>query len=108
MKYKGYEAVIQFDPEDRIFFGRVVGTQDVIAFDGQTVDELEASFHNVIEDYLADCQRMGKDPDKPCSGRFNLRISPELHRQAVIRAQVDGVSLNTWVETAISTHLHHK
>lgn len=105
MKYKGYEAVIEFDAEDRIFFGRVVGTRDVIAFDGQSVDELEASFRAVIDEYLEDCQHLGKDPDKPCSGRFNLRISPELHRQAVYKAQIEGVSLNTLVERALSKSL---
>ncbi len=103
---KGHEAVIQFDAEDQIFLGRGVGTRYMIAFGGETVDELEVSFRNVIEDYLTDCQRMDKDPDKPCSGRLNLGISPELHRQAVIRAQVDGVRFNTLVETAIATHLH--
>ncbi|MGB7414288.1 MAG: type II toxin-antitoxin system HicB family antitoxin, partial [Thermosynechococcaceae cyanobacterium] len=73
MKYKGYEATIEFDAEDRILFGRVVGTQDVIAFDGQTVDELEASFQAVVDEYLEDCEQVGKNPNKPCSGRFNLR-----------------------------------
>lgn len=68
---KGHEAVIQLDAEDQIFLGRVVGARDVIAFDDETVDELEVSFRNVIEDYLTDCQRMNKDPDKPCSGRLN-------------------------------------
>lgn len=64
MKYKGYESVIKFDADDRIFFGRVLGTRDVIAFDGQTVDELEQSFHTVIDDYLADCEQAGKDPSQ--------------------------------------------
>lgn len=105
MKYKGFESVIEFDAEDRIFFGRVLGTRDVIAFDGQTVDELEQSFHTVIDDYLADCQQVGKDPEKPCSGRFNLRISPELHRKAIIQAEVEGISLNTLVEQALTQTL---
>ncbi len=105
MKYKGYEATVEFDAEDRIFFGRVIGTRDVIAFDGQTVDELEASFRAVVDEYLEDCQRVGKDPDKPCSGRFNLRISPELHRKAVHTAQREGISLNALVEQALSQSL---
>jgi predicted HicB family RNase H-like nuclease len=105
MNYKGYEAVIQFDADDRLFFGRVIGTRDVIAFDGQTIDELEDSFRNVIDEYLEDCQQLGKDPDQPYSGRFNLRISPELHRQAVIRAQAQGISLNTLVEQALTQTL---
>ena len=105
MKYKGYEATVEFDSEDRIFFGRVVGTRDVIGFDGQTVDELELSFQSAIDEYLEDCERVGKDPDKPCSGRFNLRISPELHRRAVHRAQMEGISLNTLVERTLTEGL---
>lgn len=105
MKYRGYEATVEFDAEDRTFFGRVVGTQDVIAFDGQTVNELEPSFQSVVDEYLEDCQRIGKDPNKPCSGHFNLRIAPELHRKAVLKAELEGVSLNTLVEQALSQSL---
>ena len=97
MKYKGYEAVIEFDPEDRLFTGRVINTQDVIAFDGLTVDELEQSFHVVVDEYLEDCEAIGKIPDKPFSGQFNLRISPELHRKITIEAKKRNISLNAFV-----------
>ena len=49
---KGYEAVIEFDEIDQLFFGRVINTRDVISFDGKTVDELKESFEAVIEEYL--------------------------------------------------------
>ena len=98
MKYKGYEAKIEYDDEDRLFVGRVINTKDVIAFDGTSVEELEQSFQVVIEEYLEDCQAMGKEPDKPFSGRFNLRISPELHRKIALLANKQNVSLNTFVE----------
>ena len=62
MNYKGYEAVIEFDDEDRLFVGRVINTRDVIAFDGLSVDELEQSFHAVVDEYLADCESLGKTP----------------------------------------------
>lgn len=80
MNYKGYEAVVSFDEEDRLFVGRVINTRDVIVFDGQSVAELETSFHAVIDEYLEDCAKVDKTPDKPFSGRFGLSISPELHR----------------------------
>lgn len=105
MKYKGYTAIAEFDAEDRIFVGRVMDTCDVIAFDGQTVDELENLFKTVVDDYLADCQRVGKPPDRPCSGRFNLRIAPELHRKAYLQAQIEGISLNTLVERVLTEAL---
>lgn len=105
MKYKGYEASIEFNHEDRLFSGRVINTCDVIAFEGASVDELEQSFHDAIDEYIEDCQAIGKTPDKPFSGRFNLRISPELHRQAVTQAEKEGISLNTLVERALKTVL---
>jgi predicted HicB family RNase H-like nuclease len=101
MNYKSYEAIVEFDELDRLFFGRVIDTRDVIAFDGSSVDELEQSFHAAVDEYLADCQTIGKTPDKPFSGRFNLRISSELHRQAATKAEKEGISLNTLVEKAL-------
>ena len=101
MNYQGYEAMIEFDDEDRLFVGRVINTRDVIVFDGLSVDELEESFHAVIDEYLEDCESLGKTPDKPFSGRFNLRISSELHRKAATKALTEGVSLNTLVEQAL-------
>ncbi len=77
MKYKGYEAIIEYDEEDRLFVGRVINIKDIIVFDGLSVDELEQSFHNVIEEYLADCQALNKIPDQPCLGQLNLSISAE-------------------------------
>ncbi|WP_422662058.1 type II toxin-antitoxin system HicB family antitoxin [Pannus brasiliensis] len=67
MKYKGYEARIEYDEEYRLFFGRVIGIKDIIVFDGLSVDELEQAFHDVIDRYLADCETVGKIPDRPIS-----------------------------------------
>ena len=92
MKYKGYEAIVEYDEQDRLFVGRVINTLDVIVFDGKSVEELESSFHNTVEEYLEDCQKRGKTPNKPFSGRFNLRISPDLHRQASLLAEKEGIS----------------
>lgn len=101
MKYKGYEAVIEYDEIDRLFFGRVINTRDVISFDGTTVEELQQSFEAVIDEYLEDCQREGKEPNKAFSGQFNLRISPELHRKISIEAKKQDISLNSFVEQTL-------
>lgn len=102
MKYKGYEAVIEFDEVDQLFFGRVINTRDIISFDGKTVDELQKSFKAVIEEYLEDCKREGKEPNKAYSGQFNLRISPELHRKISIQATKQNVSLNKFIEQELT------
>jgi predicted HicB family RNase H-like nuclease len=86
LKYKGYAGVVEFDAEERMFFGRVVGLWDVLSFQGRSVKDLERDFQQTIDEYLDFCARMGKKPDKPFSGKFVVRLNPELHRQAVIAA----------------------
>ncbi len=67
MKYKGYQAIIEYDEEDRLFFGRVINIRDIIVFDGLSVHELEKAFQTVIEQYLADCKTVNKSPETPVS-----------------------------------------
>lgn len=97
MEYKGYIGKVEFDHEAAIFHGEVINTRDVITFQGKSVSELTQAFHDSVDDYLAFCKERGEAPDKPFSGQFVTRISPELHRQINIAAAVSGKSLNAWV-----------
>jgi predicted HicB family RNase H-like nuclease len=80
MKYKGYEASIQFNEDANIFHGEVINTRDVITFQGTSVKELKKAFENSVEDYLAFCKERGEEPDKPFSGNLVVRTRPDLHR----------------------------
>lgn len=97
MNYKGYYGVVQYDDEAKIFSGEVVNTRTVITFQGTTVEEIEQAFHDSVDDYLDWCQERGKEPEKPFSGKFVLRISPELHRQLNLKAKTNHLSLNSFV-----------
>lgn len=101
MEYKGYHAVIEYSAEDHTFIGRVIGINDVLAFDADNVEELELMFHINIDDYLEMCAELGKEPDKEYKGSLNIRIGEELHRKADILAKSQGVSLNDWIKSAI-------
>ena len=82
--YKNYIAYIEPDIEDEILVGRVVNTRDIIGFHGETISQAIESFHAVIEEYLEDCKKRGLTPNKPYSGRFNLRVPPLLHSEAIL------------------------
>ncbi|MGW8114054.1 type II toxin-antitoxin system HicB family antitoxin [Caproicibacterium sp. NSD3] len=94
-------AKIEFSPEDEVFFGTVMGTADLITFEGNSVKELICDFHEAIDGYLESCKRLGKEPDKMYKGTFNVRISPELHKQASVYAEQEGMSLNEYVADSI-------
>jgi predicted HicB family RNase H-like nuclease len=102
MKYKGYLGTVEYDDKARIFHGDVINTKDVITFQGTTVSEIEQAFKESINDYLAWCKEDGVEPEKPYSGKFNVRLSPELHQQIAILAKKRRVSLNSFVEKALS------
>ncbi len=102
LTYKGYTARIEFDGQDRIFYGRIVGIVDLISFDASTVKDLEHRFHQAVDNYLAACKKLGQDPNIPCSGKLMLRVPPEVHRRALARAQAAGKSLNQWAAEALA------
>lgn len=97
MEYQGYLGKVEFDDAAAIFHGEVVNTRDVITFQGESVSELTQAFRDSVDDYLAFCRERGEAPEKPFSGQFVTRISPELHRQVNLAATVSGKSLNAWI-----------
>jgi len=97
MTYKGYSAKIEYDDEARLFHGEVVDLNDVITFQGTQVDELEQAFHDSVDDYLEFCEDQDVEPDKPFSGKFVLRVSPELHRALYCCSLERGLSLNAFI-----------
>lgn len=101
MTYKGYNARIEYDGDDEIFFGKLAGIRDGIGFHADTVAELKTAFHEAVDDYVETCAKAGKEPQKPFSGKVMFRIDPETHRQAALAAELAGVSLNQWAEQVI-------
>jgi predicted RNase H-like HicB family nuclease len=68
MTYKGYEGVVEYDEEAKVFTGEVIDTRDVITFQGKSVQELERAFRESVDDYLAFCKSRNEEPEKPFSG----------------------------------------
>lgn len=101
MTYRGYSARIAFDEDDEIFVGRIAGINDVIGFHADNVAGLKSAFHEAVDDYLEACAKVGKDPQKPYSGRMMFRVDPETHRRAALAAKLSGKSLNQWVEEVL-------
>jgi predicted HicB family RNase H-like nuclease len=97
LKYKGYSGRVEFDEQARIFHGEIIDTKDVITFQGISVDEIEKSFRESIEDYLEFCRVRGEKPDRPFSGKFVLRVPTELHHKLYVQAAKSGKSINNWL-----------
>lgn len=102
MHYKDYYGSVEYSDKDACFYGKVLGINSLILFEGSSVEELQSAFHMMVDEYLEDCRQSGAEPEKTYKGTFNVRISPELHKSAALCAASEGISLNALVEKAVS------
>jgi len=102
MTYKGYSARIEYDDKDGIMAGQIAGIRDGVGFHADSVDGLKEAFHEAVDDYVETCAKIGKQPQKPYSGRVMFRVDPEVHRQAALAAELAGKSLNQWAEEVLN------
>lgn len=101
LSYKNYYGTVEYSREDSCLFGKVIGIKSLLSYEGDSVKELEQDFRDVIDGYLEDCLERQVEPEQSYKGTFNVRISPELHRNIAIYAIEHGKSLNAAVEEAI-------
>lgn len=101
LEYKGYIGTVEFSAADNILFGKVIGVNGLISYEGESVAALREDFEAAVEDYLAMCREQGISPQKSYKGSFNVRISPELHRSLAVFASSHNMTLNAAVEEAL-------
>ena len=97
MEINGYRAIIQYDPEFELFRGEFVGLNGGADFYAKDIDGLRKEGEISLQVFLDMCREDGVEPRKEYSGKFNLRVSPELHAEISARAAAAGKSLNQWV-----------
>ncbi len=108
LEYKEFTGSVQYNAEDRVLHGKIEFITDLVTFEAASVSELETAFREAVDDYLELCQLAGKQPEKAFPGVFNVRMKPELHRQAAITSLEKGISLNQLVNEAVTQYVIHK
>jgi predicted HicB family RNase H-like nuclease len=105
LKYKEFIGSVHFSAEDDLFYGKIQGIGDSITFEGNSVVDLKKAFEEAVEDYVVICRQIDKDPHKSYKGSFNVRIKSDLHKKAAFKSLELGISLNQFVEKAISNFI---
>ena len=100
LEYKGYYGTVEYSANDDVLFGKVIGVNGLISYEGDSVQSLKA-------DYLVACEAEGLAPEKMYKGSFNVRIEPELHRALALFAASHSITLNAAVEDAVREFIDH-
>lgn len=105
LSHRGYHGSIETSLADKVLHGKILFIDDLITYEAENISQLEVEFKSALEDYLETCASIGKTPQKSVSGQFNVRIPPELHRLAQIRAAKDATNLNSVATRAFEKYL---
>jgi len=105
MSVDGYQARIEYNPETDQFRGEILGLNGGADFYGSNPEELRKEFRHSLAVFLEVCREQGLEPRKQYSGKFNLRIPPELHEQLSLEAEIQGKSLNALALEALENSL---
>ena len=106
LKYLDYEGTAELDMARRVCRGKILFIDDLVTYEAATPDRLDEEFRRAVDDYVATCAQLGRQPKKPLKGLFNVRVPPELHKAAVLRAKRDDVGLNDVVVRALQSFLN--
>lgn len=107
-KYKNYHGSVKLALEDDLIVGKVEYIKDLILFEGKSIEEARQDFRNAIDDYIEMCSEIRKEPEKPYSGTFNIRIGQELHRNLAILAGKNDTSINEIIKIAVTRYLEQQ
>jgi predicted HicB family RNase H-like nuclease len=106
LKYKDYEGTAELDMSRGVCRGKILFINDLVTYEAATPAQLQSEFEAAVDDYLETCASLGRDPQKPLKGLFNVRVPPALHKAAALRAAQENVSLNDVVVRAVDAFLH--
>lgn len=65
LTYRGYTAKIEFDAEEGILIGRILGIEDVVGFHAEDPNALRMALEEAVNDYLQACAETGKESERP-------------------------------------------
>ena len=99
--YKDFIGSVHFAAEDRVFYGKIEGINDLITFKGETVKQLEEGFKFMVDEHIKDCKKNNLPLEKSYKGNLNIRLTPEIHKKAAHNAALRGISLNQYINEAI-------
>lgn len=108
LKYQDYEGTAELDIERCVCRGKILFIDDLVTYEAKNPADLQSEFEAAVRDYIETCNSIGKEPQKPLKGQFNVRIPANLHKEAVRRAHIENTTLNDVVVKALDAYMYSK
>jgi len=104
-EYKGYFGSIKYSVSDKIFHGKVEGIRGLISYEGQSVDELEFSFKEAIDDYLIMCEEEEIIPQKSKVNLDEIEVPIRLYETLFSYSASKNISPSQTIIEALDSYI---
>lgn len=94
LSYKEFAAKVEFSADDNVFVGKLIGIDDEVMFEADSVEGLKTAFEEAVDFHIELCKKNDKKPRKSYSGKLLFRFPSELHAQISLAAAKKGKSIN--------------
>jgi len=108
IEYKGFIGTVGVSEEDGSFGGHLLVKDSHVIFSGRNYKEMIEDFHDCVDFYIEDKKLKNETMNNLFKGSFNVRVKPQVHKDAVIYAKEHNTSLNKIVEAAIEEKIYGK
>lgn len=103
---RNYLKVVEWSAEDDCYIGSappLIGQCCHASTEAEVLKQLHVIVEEWVEIFLRDGKRLPQpSAGKTCSGKFLVRIPPELHQKTALKAMARGESLNQFVAEALA------
>jgi predicted HicB family RNase H-like nuclease len=101
-----YTYRVTWSEEDREYVGLCAEFPSLSWMEG-TPEKALAGIRKLVQECLTDMKSNGETAPEPLStkafsGKFMVRVPPEIHRRLAVQAAEEGVSLNRLVSSKLS------
>ena len=101
LEHKGYLGTVEYSAPDNVLYGKVLGINGLISYEGTCIESLRSDFEEAVNEYLDHCEKHNINPERAYKGNFNVRVSPDLHKALAAYSSRHGKTMNSTVEEAI-------
>lgn len=108
LSYKNFLGSVDIDLDDFLIYGKILFIDDSIGYDSKNPEGIQKAFEDAVDDYLAFCKEINKEPNIPFSGKTAIRFAPELHKQIAYASTKACVSMNDYMVGAIIQRLEYE
>ena len=62
--YMDFKGSVEYSSEDACFHGKIIGINDLVSYEGDTIEALHKDFVESVNEYIELCARIGKHPER--------------------------------------------